>query len=974
MKSSRLTLFHPLLTASHLKPKKIFLNPAPRRSIVHIVDLKGLHPTKPTMRHLSIFDAAIFHHLGISEKFYQLSKISSHNPSACNKLMMELFFQRKQNDHFGFTRLPTLPAYYLTPHWFSQIIYHLDQGTLEKEKENIASSWHKSIYEMKPSDVNRVKRSRVNQFLETLIAAKKETINAQYPAFFVEKILMSFILDKASSRSELMKYLMAIDTLNKLYDSEPIHEEKFDSDDITKGITILNNIKQANTPFETLLEHYEAVVAAIFLQKPKLPHVAQSRFGYRRQPIKSNCFENLLHNLSNIILYDGKRGFDLNKLSTKLEPNPELLRFYQEHDTIYVVNLETVRQAFYNLVSGIQDKNIQYRQKDYGLKATPESFIPLMNYLYGTSASSLEELSQQFSDDKREIIFAKKKNVKDKTIIITFKTKNEPDEEITLCFTESRELGEIKLHCNLDATRFNQSGFSIPSFLGNHCLAHIKTVPLFYPLILKNTFLTSAAGSAGDNFFDPNVLPYHMNYFFPENIQQAYGILHQSRLKQPIEIQEHYARYCNQQFPQLLALAVYNNNSFMTEFLLKTGANVNIKSYSGYPSLFYDCRNMQMVKLLLNAGLPLHTNDESNISLLPKIVKIALEENDVEFVSKLIRSAVNPNMIADGLPLIFWAKSQETVALLLAAGSKISCINEKGETPLFHATTFEIAQLFLKNGADILAKNNEGKTALPFILRLAIENDATDFVDNVIKTSHLDLSRPLVCHREPSPYSVLLFANSLKMTQLLLDAGANPNVRDPDDNTPLSRAANSKIAKALLDKGARWDDVEKSYNDYYCDMGMSKKKYLLNTFFKDKQKKNIINLVMIGIRDNDIEFVNYLIKKRVLPYNEALKDGILPFGLCQSVEMVKLLIQAGENPNKRNFLNENALFQVSHPDVAWALLEAGTDYTLVSNRRMDFLTHLKNRNEEGENLAKIIEQTRRWIHNKEDHCIRLRCR
>jgi HEAT repeat protein len=109
--------------------------------------------------------------------------------------------------------------------------------------------------------------------------------------------------------------------------------------------------------------------------------------------------------------------------------------------------------------------------------------------------------------------------------------------------------------------------------------------------------------------------------------------------------------------------------------------------------------------------------------------------------------------------------NRESIEDLLARGADVNAKDETGTTPLFYASSAEIAELLLSKGADVNVRARGGATPL----HAAVMTGSADFVG------------------------------------LLLAKGVDPNLKDGLGNTPLHYAAsmnNPDLAELLLSKGA----------------------------------------------------------------------------------------------------------------------------------------------------------------------------
>lgn len=149
---------------------------------------------------------------------------------------------------------------------------------------------------------------------------------------------------------------------------------------------------------------------------------------------------------------------------------------------------------------------------------------------------------------------------------------------------------------------------------------------------------------------------------------------------------------------EVLVKAAWNNNLVLVKNLLAQNVNVNAKNKYGTTALMAAAQNGNdnLIKLLLKSGA------------------------DVNVKNNHGRSAL---MLAD-------YSSTETIKVLLENKADVDSRNKYGATTLMLVASsydnyFEVVKLLIKYGANINAKDNEGKTAITY----AMENNPSNKKD-----------------------------------------------------------------------------------------------------------------------------------------------------------------------------------------------------------------------------------------------------
>lgn len=246
--------------------------------------------------------------------------------------------------------------------------------------------------------------------------------------------------------------------------------------------------------------------------------------------------------------------------------------------------------------------------------------------------------------------------------------------------------------------------------------------------------------------------------------------------------------------PDTIIDAVTHNDIKLVKKFIKDGTDLNIQDDFGFTALNIAANNnnVKIVKLLIDAGVHIDIPDEDGETALSCAVQNPVEkihsrhvENNLEIVKLLIDSGADfdkkfifsrsPNSTGLVTPLYRTTLNNkvEMCELLINAGADINTKNGVGNTVLMISITKEydwdrsgrdllgIAKLLIKAGADLNIQNNHGDTALI----CAIAYTASHY-DELVLTSKFYKSIP---------------QESIKKVKLLIDAGADWNIKNADD-------------------------------------------------------------------------------------------------------------------------------------------------------------------------------------------------
>lgn len=336
-----------------------------------------------------------------------------------------------------------------------------------------------------------------------------------------------------------------------------------------------------------------------------------------------------------------------------------------------------------------------------------------------------------------------------------------------------------------------------------------------------------------------------------------------------------------------LHLAIPNQNILGS--LLKKGANPYIKNNFGLPVLHEAAENLDALEYLLKYGVnPNSINDEEQT-----LLHIASADGNTRLIDKLIsfRPELNFRDKAGKTPL-FYANNKDTLSYLLEKDAKTDIQDNKGRTALHEFViknelpcVSELLSFFANpnitdkyNKTPILyASNNK-------IRQILLESGA----DPNIKTSNDSTLLHLAVQK-----------NNLEVIKTLLRHKANPNILDKNQKSPLAYATSNEVRRRLLENGADPDEnlylhwALKTDNKEFFDDLLTVK---INVNIEDANGRTPIFYC------KDEESIIKLIKKNADILHED-KSGNTPlhyYSLIGNTKIVGLLADLGDDLAKTN--------------------------------------------------------------------------
>ena len=362
-----------------------------------------------------------------------------------------------------------------------------------------------------------------------------------------------------------------------------------------------------------------------------------------------------------------------------------------------------------------------------------------------------------------------------------------------------------------------------------------------------------------------------------------------------------------------LSHAVVANHADVVEVLIAAGADIETRDNHDRTPLLVasQCGNLRVVEVFAKAGADVCVTDNKRRTCLTLAAASGHTET-VRYLTGLEDVGVNHSG-DEGCTALHWASKKsypEVVQVLIDAGADIEAKEEKGRSPLHKACMsghLDIVKLLVRSGAGVRATDNKGVTCLIGASYLG----HTETVRYLVGLKDVDIN-----HVDSTGCTALRHAavrNHADAVQVLIDAGADIEVKDEEGRSPLlvsNCLGHLDIAIMLVKAGA---DV--------C--------------VTDNKGRTCLTLASYY---GHTETVHYLVGLKEVDVNHSGDEGFTALhwaGQKNHPEVVQVLIDAGADFEAKEEEGRSPLHKAcnsGHLDIVKLLVRSGAGVRATDNK------------------------------------------
>lgn len=381
----------------------------------------------------------------------------------------------------------------------------------------------------------------------------------------------------------------------------------------------------------------------------------------------------------------------------------------------------------------------------------------------------------------------------------------------------------------------------------------------------------------------------------------------------------------------------------MLENLKNGGADINERNKQGITpmALAVDRLNKEHIEFYTKKGADIHAEDNEGNTPLSRIIQASDKTTSTELLKIMVtQQNINSRDSYGNTPLhiaISKNASNEQLKYLLTLTNDVDIRNRNGDTPLYLAVQKNrriSGQMLLAKQADVFATNNENYSPLRMALTEGGETQEWILTSDVIKKTDGTGNTPLHYAAE---------WKLDKAVAVLLEKGANPNVRNANGETPIFNAIKSDSTSTidlLMGKGSqknardylgntplhacvRWDSRNSAMKLIQWKSDLDVQNLAGKTPLAQAARSGRMAMVTLltenganidatdatgktvlidAIQSRNIEIVSYLVKKGASPHIQEMygRNAFHEVALTGNKEMISLIQKAGGNPLARD--------------------------------------------------------------------------
>ena len=361
-----------------------------------------------------------------------------------------------------------------------------------------------------------------------------------------------------------------------------------------------------------------------------------------------------------------------------------------------------------------------------------------------------------------------------------------------------------------------------------------------------------------------------------------------------------------------LLIACKKGNIDAIDILLNAGADPNIADSVGVTCIqhvVFEACSKETLQAIINHGADVNSTNKNNVTSL----MTACENGNIDAIDVLLNAGANPNIAdTEGVTCIHHAVNggcnKEILQAIISLVADINASNMDGETALLIACqkgNIDAIDILLNAGADPNIADSVGVTCIQHVVFEACSKETLQAIINhgadVNSTNKNNVTSLMTACEN----------GNIDAIDVLLNAGANPNIADTEGVTCIHHAVNGGCNKEIL----------QAIISLVADINASN---------MDGE-----TALLIACKKGNIDAIDILLNAGADP-NIADSVGVtciqhVVFEVC-SKETLQAIISHGADVNATNKNNLTALMiacMKGNIDVINVLLNAGADHSIV---------------------------------------------